>query len=100
MSVSNNGSIFARCASKRCNLRVWLRPCSGRWRRAVKAEGAESDEPLSSGTEDEQQEETIDPRHRLLSLEESQERLREARAPEAPAASQKRWGRVQRSSPG
>ena len=35
---------------------------------------------------------------RLLSLEESEQRLKEAKAPEAPSSYQKRWGRVQKAA--
>lgn len=125
MSIRNNGCIFARCATKRCPARVWLRPYQlqmdlehqrGRWRCNEAASGQgrakpkigsleistdehlrSDEEPLTSGDETDEVEEDLDPRQllQLLSLEESQQRLREARPPEAPAAYQKRWGRVQ-----
>lgn len=164
MSISNNGSIFARCASKRCAFRVWLGPYQmpprenhhpseeldeleipmdgnqtevemphvGRWRRSMQPNVAtdairnhktevlgsrkrskrvtmpprigalqvfagDSDDPLTSGDDEDEPEETLDPRQlfQLLSLEESQKRLQAAQPPPAPAAYQKRWGRVQ-----
>ena len=168
MSIRNNGSIFARCASKRCAFRVWLGPYQipprennhpseeldeleipmdgnqtevemphvGRWRRSMQPNMAtdairnhktevfgskgisrkrskkvimppqigalqvfagDSDDPLTSGDDEDEPEETLDPRQlfQLLSLEESQKRLQAAQPPPAPAAYQKRWGRVQ-----
>ncbi len=155
MSIRNNGSIFARCASKRCVFRVWLGPYQipptendhpsedvdleleipmdgnqtelemphvGRWRRSMQPNVAtdatrshkievsgskgisrkrskkvtmpakigvlqvfagDSDDPLTSGDDEDEPEETLDPRQlfQLLSLEESQKRLQAAQPP-------------------